>query len=84
MVIENPILINNMTKQVYPTLATRSGKTPASVEKAIRTAVEVSWSRGRADILEDVFGFTVSSQKGKPTNTEYIAMLADRYNVCMK
>lgn len=84
MVIENPILINNMTKQVYPTLATRSGKTPASVEKAIRTAVEVSWSRGRADILEDVFGFTVSSQKGKPTNTEYIAMLADRYNVWMK
>ena len=84
MVIEKPILINNMTKQVYPTLAARSGKTAASVEKAIRTAVEVSWSRGRADILEEVFGFTVSSQKGKPTNTEYIAMLADRYNVWMK
>ena len=84
MVIENPILINNMTKQVYPALAARSGKTPASVEKAIRTAVEVSWSRGRAEILEEVFGFTVNSQKGKPTNTEYIAMLADRYNVWMK
>ena len=84
MVIENPILINNMTKQVYPALAARSGKTPASVEKAIRTAVEVSWNRGKAELLEEVFGFTVNSQKGKPTNTEYIAMLADRYNVWMK
>lgn len=84
MVIENPLLINSMTKQVYPKLAARSGKTPASVEKAIRTAVEVSWSRGRTEILEEVFGFTVNIQKGKPTNTEYIAMLADRYNVWMK
>ncbi len=84
MVIENPLLINSMTKQVYPRLAEKSGKTPASVEKAIRTAVEVSWSRGKSEILEEVFGFTVNMQKGKPTNTEYIAMLADRYNVWMK
>ena len=84
MVIENPLLINSMTKEVYPTLAAKSGKTVASVEKAIRTAVEVSWSRGKMEILEEVFGFTVNLQKGKPTNTEYIAMLADRYNVWMK
>lgn len=84
MVIDNPMLINNMTKQVYPALAARCGKTSASVEKAIRTAVEVSWNRGKAELMEEVFGFTVSSQKGKPTNTEYIAMLADRYNVWMK
>ena len=84
MVIENPILINNMTKQVYPTLAARHNKTVASIEKAIRTAVEVSWNRGKVEILEEVFGFTVNVQKGKPTNTEYIAMLADRYNVWMK
>lgn len=84
MVIENPLLINCMTKEIYPTLAAKKGKTVASVEKAIRTAVEVSWSRGKIEILEEVFGFTVNLQKGKPTNTEYIAMLADRYNVWMK
>ena len=84
MVIENPLLVNSMTKEVYPTLAAKSGKTVASVEKAIRTAVEVSWSRGKIEILEEIFGFTVNLQKGKPTNTEYIAMLADRYNVWMK
>lgn len=84
MVIDNPMLVNHMTKQVYPTLADRHGKTTASIEKAIRTAVEVSWNRGKVEILEEIFGFTVNMQKGKPTNTEYIAMLADRYNVWMK
>ena len=84
MIIENPMLINCMTKEVYPKLAEKYGKTAASVEKAIRTAVEISWSRGKAEVLEEIFGFTVSLQKGKPTNTEYIAMLADRYNVWMK
>ena len=84
MVIENPLLVNCMTKEIYPALAAKSGKSVASVEKAIRTAVEVSWNRGKMEILEEVFGFTVNLQKGKPTNTEYIAMLADRYNVWMK
>ena len=86
MAIKKPCIQirTNLEKEVYPTLAAKSGKTVASVEKAIRTAVEVSWSRGKIEILEEVFGFTVNLQKGKPTNTEYIAMLADRYNVWMK
>ena len=75
---------NNLAAVVSAGMAAKSGKSVASVEKAIRTAVEVSWNRGKIEILEEVFGFTVNLQKGKPTNTEYIAMLADRYNVWMK
>ncbi len=84
MVIENPSWINKMTKMVYPKLGEKYEKSATSIEKAIRTAVEISWSRGKVDILEEIFGFTVDIQKGKPTNTEYIAMLADHYNVWMK
>lgn len=84
MVIDDPKLIYSMTKHVYPKIASKYGKTSASVEKAIRNAVEVSWNRGKTEILEEIFGFTVNIQKGKPTNTEYIAMLADRYNIWMK
>ena len=81
MVIEEPALLYKMTKQVYPVLADKNGKSPASVEKAIRTAIEIAWMRGKTDLLDELFGFTVNSQKGKPTNTEFIAMLADRFHI---
>lgn len=84
MIIDAPHLINCMTKEVYPALALRHNKSATSIEKAIRTAIEISWNRGKIEVLEEVFGFTVNLRKGKPTNTEYIAMLVDRYNVWMK
>lgn len=70
-----------LSKQVYPVIAKKYGKSMASVEKAIRTAIETAWIRGRTDILDRMFGYTVSAQRGKPTNTEFIAMIADRYMV---
>lgn len=70
-----------LSKQVYPVIAKKYGKSTASIEKAIRTAIETAWVRGRTDILDKMFGYTVSAQRGKPTNTEFIAMIADRYTV---
>ncbi len=70
-----------LSKRVYPVIAKKYGKSMASVEKAIRTAIETAWIRGRTDILDRLFGYTVSAQRGKPTNTEFIAMIADRYMV---
>lgn len=82
MVIDNGIAPDGMlSKQIYPALAKRHGKSVASVEKAIRTAIETAWIRGRTDLLDQLFGYTVSAQRGKPTNTEFIAMIADRYAV---
>ncbi len=70
-----------LSKQIYPVIAKKHGKSMASVEKAIRTAIETAWIRGRTDLLDRLFGYTVSAQRGKPTNTEFIAMIADRYMV---
>ncbi len=70
-----------LSKRVYPVIAKKYGKSSASVEKAIRTAIETAWIRGRTDLLDRLFGYTVSAQRGKPTNTEFIAMIADRYAV---
>ncbi|MBP3391192.1 MAG: sporulation transcription factor Spo0A [Clostridia bacterium] len=70
-----------LSKRVYPEIAKKYGKSMASVEKAIRTAIETAWIRGRTDILDKMFGYTVSAQRGKPTNAEFIAMIADRYMV---
>lgn len=70
-----------LSKRVYPVIAKKYGKSMASVEKAIRTAIETAWIRGRTDLLDKLFGYTVSAQRGKPTNTEFIAMIADRYAI---
>lgn len=70
-----------LSKQIYPVIAKKHGKSMASIEKAIRTAIETAWIRGRTDLLDRLFGYTVSAQRGKPTNTEFIAMIADRYTV---
>ena len=70
--------INAVTKVLYPAVAKRFGTTPSRVERAIRHAIEVAWDRGDLETLQKYFGYTVSNAKGKPTNSEFIAMIADR------
>ncbi len=71
-------VINAVTKVLYPAVAKRFGTTPSRVERAIRHAIEVAWDRGDVEVLQKFFGYTVSGVKGKPTNSEFIAMIADR------
>ena len=71
-------VINAVTKVLYPEVAARFGTTPSRVERAIRHAIEVAWDRGDLETLQKFFGYTVSNAKGKPTNSEFIAMIADR------
>ncbi len=74
-------LLHGITKSLYPAIASKFGTTPGSVERAIRHAIEVAWSRGRMDTIEELFGYTVSNGKGRPTNAEFIAMIADRIRI---
>ena len=67
-----------VTKVLYPEVARRYSTTPSRVERAIRHAIEVAWDRGDLETLQKFFGYTVSNTKGKPTNSEFIAMIADR------
>ena len=76
--VEDMDVINAVTKVLYPAVAKRFATTPSRVERAIRHAIEVAWDRGDLDTLQKYFGFTVSNSKGKPTNSEFIAMIADR------
>ena len=76
--VEDMDVINAVTKVLYPEVARRFGTTPSRVERAIRHAIEVAWDRGDLETLQKYFGYTVSISKGKPTNSEFIAMLADR------
>ena len=78
MVIEDPDMLNSITKILYPTIAKRNQTTPSRVERAIRHAIEVAWSRGNMDIINTLFSYTVSTGKGKPTNSEFIALIADK------
>ena len=71
-------VINAVTKVLYPAVAKRFNTTPSRVERAIRHAIEVAWDRGDLETLQKYFGYTVSNAKGKPTNSEFIAMIADR------
>jgi len=77
-------VINAVTKVLYPEVAHRFGTTASRVERAIRHAIEVAWDRGDLDILQKYFGYTVNSAKGKPTNSEFIAMIADRLSLQRK
>lgn len=78
MSVGNPDMINNITKLLYPDIARDNGDTPSRVERAMRHALEVSWRRGNVETIEKMFGYTVDSGKDKPTNSEFIAMIADR------
>lgn len=78
MTVQDMDVINAVTKVLYPDVARKYGTTSSRVERAIRHAIEVAWDRGDLDTLQKYFGFTVSNAKGKPTNSEFIAMIADR------
>lgn len=71
-------MLNSITKILYPTIAKKFQTTPSRVERAIRHAIEVAWSRGKMDTIDALFGYTVSTGKGKPTNSEFIALIADK------
>lgn len=77
-------VINAVTKVLYPEVAKRFGTTASRVERAIRHAIEVAWDRGDLETLQKYFGYTVSNVKGKPTNSEFIAMIADRLQLQRK
>ena len=77
MAVEDMDVLNAITKVLYPTVAKKYKTTSSRVERAIRHAIEVAWSRGKLDTLDELFGYTVSNGKGKPTNSEFIALIAD-------
>ena len=78
MVVDNPDVINRITKELYPGIARRFNTSASKVERAIRHAIEVAWSRGRIDSLNKAFGYKVAIREDKPTNGEFIAMIADK------
>lgn len=82
--VENMEVINSVTKVLYPEVAKRFHTTPSRVERAIRHAIEVAWDRGDLETLQRFFGYTVSNTKGKPTNSEFIAMISDRIRLKLK
>ena len=84
MVINDIDIINQITKQLYPDIAKRFKTTPSRVERAIRHAIEVAWARGDGQAVETIFGYTISAAKGKPTNSEFIAMIADKLRLEIK
>ena len=77
MVAKDTDVINSVTKTLYPSVARRYSTTSSRVERAIRHAIEVAWDRGDLDVLNSFFGYTVQNSRGKPTNSEFIAMIAD-------
>jgi len=77
MAIEDMDVLNAITKILYPTVAKKHQTTSSRVERAIRHAIEVAWNRGKIETLEELFGYTVSNGKGKPTNSEFVALVAD-------
>lgn len=84
LAVNNIDIINAITKVLYPTVARKFDTTPSRVERAIRHAIETAWNRGDLDTLNRFFGYTVSNTKGKPTNSEFIAMIADKLNLELK
>ena len=81
MAIEDINMLNYITKLLYPSIAKKYKTTSSSVERAIRHAIEVAWDRGKLDIIENLFGYTISAGKGKPTNSEFIALIADKLRI---
>ncbi len=83
-VVEDRGLITGITKELYPDVAEKYKTTAAKVERSIRHAIEVCWLRGRVDVLENTFGYTINPERGKPTNSEFIAMVADKIRMDMR
>ena len=84
MTIEDTDIINSVTKILYPTVAKKYATTTSRVERAIRHAIEVAWDRGDVDTLNSYFGYTIQNSRGKPTNSEFIAMIADNLRLKYK
>ena len=84
MAIDDEEIINSVTKVLYPSVAKKYQTTTSRVERAIRHAIEVAWDRGDLDTLQRFFGYTVSNTKGKPTNSEFIALIADKLQLQLK
>ena len=82
--VEDTEMLNSITKILYPTIAKRHQTTSSRVERAIRHAIEVAWSRGKMDTIDELFGYTVNNRKGKPTNSEFIALIADKIRLELK
>ena len=78
LVVANKELLSAVTKELYPTIASMNGTTPSRVERAIRHAIELAWNRGKLETLNNLFGYTIQNDKGKPTNSEFIAIIADK------
>ena len=77
LTVENPEMLNSVTKILYPTVAKNFKSTSSRVERAIRHGIETAWDRGDVDVLNSYFGYTIQNERGKPTNSEFIAMIAD-------
>lgn len=84
MSVQDIEMLNSITKILYPTIAKKFQTTPSRVERAIRHAIEVAWSRGRMETLDALFGYTINTGKGKPTNSEFIALIADKIRLQYK
>ena len=84
MVIKDPEVISLVTKRLYPDIAALNKTTASRVERAIRHAIEVAWDRGNVEVMNDYFGYTINNMRGKPTNSEFIAMISDRMRLEMK
>lgn len=84
MAVEDTDILNSITKVLYPAIAKKYQTTASRVERAIRHAIEVAWSRGKMETLEELFGYTVNNGKGKPTNSEFIALIADKLRLRYK
>lgn len=82
--VKNGEIINSVTKLLYPTVAKKHGTTSSRVERAIRHAIEVAWDRGDIDVLNSYFGYTIQNDRGKPTNSEFIAMISDKLRLRLK
>jgi two-component system response regulator (stage 0 sporulation protein A) len=82
--IKNSEIINSVTKLLYPTVAKKYSTTSSRVERAIRHAIEVAWGRGDIDVLNGYFGYTIQNERGKPTNSEFIAMISDKLRLKLK
>ncbi|MCI7796496.1 MAG: sporulation transcription factor Spo0A [Lachnospiraceae bacterium] len=84
MSVQDPEMLASVTKILYPTIAKKHQTTSSRVERAIRHAIEVAWSRGKMDTINAIFGYTVSGGKGKPTNSEFVALIADKIRLDYK
>lgn len=84
LAVEEPDIINSVTKQLYPTVAKKNSTTASRVERAIRHAIEVAWDRGDVDVLNSYFGYTIHNGRGKPTNSEFIAMISDKMRLRLR